>query len=447
MRAGLPAKYFQYLPIIPRLINMYRHRETVERLAYRSTCRPSSDTISDIFDGQHDKRLHRCRVVVDGERLAHRFFSQPTDIALGLSSDGFGPFKSRKKTCWPLLAFNYNLKPHIRFRLKNLICLGVIPGPLQPKDIGSFLRPFIDELEDLARGVPAYDALNNRPFCLHAYLLDCFGDMPAVAKLMYMKGHNGKHPCRACRICGVRNPHPSTEDDNKTNYVPLSRPFTTGRHEPRRFDPLDLPRRSHHQFILQAQQVESAPTDAEENRRSRHFGINALSPLARLSSLDFPASFPHDFMHAIFENVIPTLIDLWTHSGRRFSNFGTGRENYVLAADVWKDIGLACAQSGSTIPSAFGCRVPNLAQERAQTTAESTLLFATLLAPALLRHQFKSRVYYTHFIELVRLINLCLDFELPRRDLRTVREGFAKWVKDYERSVGVYVLWVHVQFS
>jgi hypothetical protein len=32
-----PRKYFQYVPLIPRLINMYRHPKTAARLAYRST--------------------------------------------------------------------------------------------------------------------------------------------------------------------------------------------------------------------------------------------------------------------------------------------------------------------------------------------------------------------------------------------------------------------------
>lgn len=345
-----------------------------------------------------------------------------------------------------MLVFNYNLKPQVRFCLENLICLGVIPGPLQPKDIGSSLRPFIDELEDLARGVPAYDTLRNHPFCVHTYLLDCFGDMPTVAKLMYMKGHDGKYPCRACRIRGVRNPSPNPGEDNKTNYIPLSRPFSTGHHEPWQLDPLDLPRRTHQQFILQAQQVESALTDAEEDRCSRHFSINTLSPLARLSSLDFPTSFPHDFMHAMFENVIPTLIDLWTHGGK-YSSYSSGFENYILNADVWQAIGSVCAESSTTIPSVFGCRIPNLAKEHSQTTSESMLLFATLLAPGLLRQQFKSRTYYVHFIELVRLINLCLDLQLPRHDIQTIREGFAKWVTDYKRYVPEQFSHIHQHFA
>ncbi|CAE7076308.1 unnamed protein product [Rhizoctonia solani] len=426
-----PRKYFQYLPLIPRLINMYRHPQTADLLAYRSTREAVAGLVCDIFDGQHYRKLCDSRVVVQGETLRHNFFSLPTDIALGLSSDGFGPFKSRKKTCWPLIAFNYNLEPAIRFRLENLLCLGVIPGPHAPKDIGSFLQPFIDELQDLARGVPALDSRHNRPFALRAYLIACFGDMPAVAKLMYMKGHNGKRPCRACRISGVRNPDHTPGEDHKTNYTALSRPFTTGRHEPREIDPLNLPQRNHTEFIIQANLVETAHNDAEADRRARHFGINALSPLSCLSSLDFPVSFPHDFMHAMFENVIPLLIDLWTH-GRKFSTFGSGDEDYIIDTDLWKSICLACVQSGGTIPAIFGCRVPNLALERSQTTAESTLIFATLLAPALLRNRLGGQ-YYKHFVELVNLIDTCLALETHTFEIPKIRERFANWVLYFER--------------
>ncbi|EUC56560.1 transposase family Tnp2 protein [Rhizoctonia solani AG-3 Rhs1AP] len=425
-------KFFQYIPIIPRLINMYRHPDTAKQLAYRSTYEHLSHLVRDIFDGAHYQRLCRSRVVVDGETLRHKFFSLPTDIALGLSSDGFGPFKSRKQSCWPLLAFNYNLNPEIRFRLENLLCLGVIPGPKAPKDIGTFLSPLIDELEDLARGVPAFDSRHNRPFALRAYLITCFGDMPAVAKLMYMKGHNGKHPCRACRISGVRNPDPAPGEDNKTNYSPLSRPFTTGRHQPREFDPLDLPWRTHTEFIAHAQQVDAAITDAEADRRGRHYGINSLSPLARLSSLDFPGSFPHDFMHAIFENVVPLLIDLWTRT-RKFATFGSGKEDYILAGGNFRKVSEAAVESGNTIPAVFGCRVPNLVKDRWQSTAKSTLIFTTLLAPALLRDQFESREYYDHFLKLVQLIDMCMGLELPRSQIQVIREGFANWVVDFER--------------
>ncbi|KAF8607089.1 hypothetical protein BDV93DRAFT_406430, partial [Ceratobasidium sp. AG-I] len=90
---------FQYLPLVPRLTRMYLDSEMSCKLAYRATRWSCADTISDIFDGAHYKNLLGERVTVSGTHLLHNFFSQPTDIALGLSTDGFGPFKSQKQIC------------------------------------------------------------------------------------------------------------------------------------------------------------------------------------------------------------------------------------------------------------------------------------------------------------------------------------------------------------
>jgi hypothetical protein len=435
-------RFFQYIPLIPRLINLYRDPDTAKKLMYRTDRTPVEGAVKDIFDAGHYHRLKRRRVNVGGETFDHRHFELDTDIALGLSTDGFGPFKARNQTCWPLLLFNYNLHPSIRTHLEHVLCLGVIPGPLSPKDLDSFLAPLIDELETLARGVPAYDSVRKRGFCLRAFLLTCFGDMPAIAKVMCMKGHNGKSPCRACCILGVRAGEGS---ENKTNYVPLSRPFRTERSEPRYYDPLDLPRRTHAEYIAQAIYVGTAKNDSQQILRGRETGISGLSSLARLSSIEFPGSFPHDFMHAMFENVVPTLIDIWTHADK-FSAFGTGKEDYVLDKDVWAAIGKACASSGDTIPSAFGCRIPDMSAPGQYASSESTLLFVTLLGPAVLHRRFKAPRYFEHFIRLVRLINLCLAFSITRAEVQEIRKGFAKWVTDYERYVYIHHL-MHVKLT
>ena len=47
--------------------------------------------------------------------MSHEYFSGPRDIALGLSTDGFAPFKRHKSTAWPLVLFNYNLSPETQF--------------------------------------------------------------------------------------------------------------------------------------------------------------------------------------------------------------------------------------------------------------------------------------------------------------------------------------------
>jgi hypothetical protein len=418
---GDPRKIYSYISIIPRLVNLYRNPTVADTLQYRHNYKSSPDSIGDVFDGEHYHHLCRTQVTVGGVPVGHKFFSQPTDIALGLSTDGFGPFKRRKHTCWPIILFLYNFPPEIRTHLAKIFYVGLIPGPKAPKDFDSFLLPLVEELIKLARGVPAFDARHNRMFMLFVYLIFCFGDMPAVAKLLRLKGHNAISPCRACRILGIRD----TESGSRTHYTPLHRP------DGKSYDPHNLPLRTHDEFLRQAIQVAMAPSNVEEENRAKFFGIHGVPLLSTVSSLSIPASFPHDFMH-LLENVIPCLIALWTGS---YKSIDAGVERYEIHKTVWEAIGEACAMSGRTIPSSFGCRVPNVATERHHFIAESWILFATLLGPVLLRQRFTEPAYYQHFIAFVKLIDLCVKKEICFVELDTIRKGFADWVLEYERYV------------
>ena len=59
-----------------------------------------------------------------------------TDIALSPSSDGVNIFKKRGTfTVWPIMVLNPNLPPSIRVMQENIIFVGFMPGPNDPKDI------------------------------------------------------------------------------------------------------------------------------------------------------------------------------------------------------------------------------------------------------------------------------------------------------------------------
>ena len=137
-------------------------------------------------------------------------------------------------------------------------------------------------------------------FVLWAYLILLFGDMPAISKLLMMKGHNSHCPCRYCEIRGVQIP------GEKVNYFPLY-------HEDKTYDPCSLPRRHHHRFIKQAKKVIVAETVTKSNQLSHKYGIKGLPGLFLLRSVRFPASFPFGFMHLIFENLAPNLIRHYTN--------------------------------------------------------------------------------------------------------------------------------------
>ncbi|RDB24679.1 hypothetical protein Hypma_008169 [Hypsizygus marmoreus] len=235
----------------------------------------------------------------------------------------FAPFKKWKHTAWPLLLFNYNLPPEIQFHLQYIMCIGVIPELKKPKDFDSFLWPCIEELLKLFLGVKAFDVTSATLFALHAYLIFVFGDMLAIAMVMRMKGHN----------------------------------------------------------------VQFALSTAESERLATAYGVKGIPLLLCLSSISFPQSFPCDFMHLIYENLIKNLVLLWT---RNFKDLDEGTGSYELNPTVWKAIGAATAASSSTIPSAFGARPPNVTEDKTSCTAKTC--------------------------------------KIPE-----IRRGLAKWVEEYER--------------
>ena len=158
------------------------------------------------------------------------------------------------------------------------------------------------------------------------------------------------------------------------NYVPLHC-------EEGAYNPCTLWYRHHRWFIKQATQVIAANTVAESDRLSRKYGIKGLPGLFLLGSVKFPASFPFDFMHLIFENLVPNLIRHYTGD---FKGLDTGTESYELPKSVWDAIGDTAAQSGDTIPSDFGAQMPNIYTERLGMTAKTWSTWIMNLGPILL---------------------------------------------------------------
>ena len=279
-------------------------------------------SIKDIFDGSHYQSLLNA-FVPDSTTC---YFSNKRDIALGLSTDSFSPFKKRGQTCWPMILFNYNLPPEIRFQKKYCIHVATIPGPKKPWDWDSFCWPLVQELVKLETGVKAFDGLSKSIFLLHVYLILAFGDIPAMALIMCMKGQNGISPCRICNITGIRY-------NSRTNYVPLRREKIPGAN-PCRYDPAELPIRNHKELMEQAREVEVASKKRKE--LAKRYDIKGVPILSCVSSISFPSSFLFDFMHLIWENLIPNLIEFWTGVFKDLDHDG---KDYVIEPICFRSCG------------------------------------------------------------------------------------------------------------
>ncbi|XP_062013977.1 uncharacterized protein LOC133730394 [Rosa rugosa] len=161
------------------------------------------------------------------------FASEPRNLRLGLSSNGFNPFGdfSSRYSCWPVILVTYNLSPAVCMSKENLMLTLLIPGPKQlGNDIDVYLEPLIDDLKELwLNGVSVHDAFRDVTFNLKAVLMWTINDFPANGNL---SGYSTKGK-KACPVCGVQTCSKWLVNGKKHAYM-----------DHRRFLPHDHPFRS-----------------------------------------------------------------------------------------------------------------------------------------------------------------------------------------------------------
>ncbi|KZO90959.1 hypothetical protein CALVIDRAFT_465589, partial [Calocera viscosa TUFC12733] len=89
-----PRRQWQYLPLIPQLQGQYGNVNLAKVLGtYRASQDSNAREMSDVFQGRLYRALCERYIEVNGKTLKNRYFDSPRDISLGLSMDGFSPFK------------------------------------------------------------------------------------------------------------------------------------------------------------------------------------------------------------------------------------------------------------------------------------------------------------------------------------------------------------------
>jgi len=119
-----------------------------------------------------------------------------------------------------------------------------------------------------------------------------------------------------CKIKGIGIP----DLQNRTLYVPLSHHGHLQATDVIEYRPEELLLCLHDRFMAQAKTVESAPMETQREELAKASGIKGVPLLSDLGSLRFPQSFPYDFMHLIWENLIPNLVLFWSVSPMSWSH-------------------------------------------------------------------------------------------------------------------------------
>jgi hypothetical protein len=128
----------------------------------------------------------------DFDREFLDFAKDARNLRLGLATYDFNPFleKNTKYSMWYVFVVPYNLPPWECMEESNFMMALLIPDPTSlGKDFDMVLESLVENLLELWSGVHAYDGLSGKMFNLHAAVLWCINDYPALSTIL---GHTTK---------------------------------------------------------------------------------------------------------------------------------------------------------------------------------------------------------------------------------------------------------------
>ena len=183
-----PKHIYCYQPLSKSLDNL------LSRLGFLDKCnawrrrRATRGVYSDIYDGSVWKRF-----------VTNGFLREETSLALQLNLDWFQPFTRRNNISVGAIYLSIlNLPREDRYKLENVILLGIIPNLThEPNTLEYLLRPLVEELKIFYKDgihLPKTDRL------IKCVLICVTCDLPATRKVCGFLGHSAKLGCSRCLL-------------------------------------------------------------------------------------------------------------------------------------------------------------------------------------------------------------------------------------------------------
>ena len=428
----VPRKVFTTFPVGPQLQARWKHPQTAKDMFYRwdrtqelRREREQSDDPLDIYDD-----------ILCGEdylKLVDDGTINEYDTVLMLSIDGAQLHEHKESNCWIYIWILVDLGPDKRYKIRNILPGGVIPGPCSPGDLDSFLFPGLAHVSALQReGLPVWDAYHRRRALSFLFLLLVLADAVAMAHLSGSVGHHGRKGCRLlCGLVGRNKVHGS-------HYYPaLLRPtgfeaHRTSSHPDIDINTLPIPTPDGYKTALF--HVISSRSKAEYERRRFDTGIGKPSIFDGMPRvLPLPTCFAGDLMHQPLLNLASLLFDLWcARPGARDYDRSSVWPWAVLTGDVWKRHGKVVSHIAKYLPTSFG-RTPRNPHEKISSgyKAWEFLNYMYGEGPGVF-YGVLPDVYYSHFCRLVRAIRIIHQHSISREQLITAHRILLQWVLDFE---------------
>lgn len=188
----VPIKAYPYHSLknsILQMINRPNFIQKCEHWRKRSNKIPDG-YLGDIYDGDVWYNFT--------SSAANNFLKSPYSYLLTLNIDWFQPFTRSIYSTGAIYLTIQNLPRSERYKSQNVILVGVIPGPREPKlTTNSYLTPLVEELKEFWTGIALPVMIAGRKMNIFVRLaLTCVArDIPASRKVCGFLGHS----VRECR--------------------------------------------------------------------------------------------------------------------------------------------------------------------------------------------------------------------------------------------------------
>ncbi len=176
-----PQKIYCYQSLKVSLQRLINRKDVLTALLKKKTIH--EDVYFDVYDGEAWQTFKD----IDG----NMYFDNKRNLAGIFNIDWFQPFDSSEHSLGVLYLVLLNLPREVRFKTENVIIVGIIPGPKEPElNVNSYLRPFVNELIMLWKGVKFYE---EKEFVFYRFAVLCIAsDLPATRKSCGFLSYNAE---------------------------------------------------------------------------------------------------------------------------------------------------------------------------------------------------------------------------------------------------------------
>ena len=281
-----------------------------------------------------------------------QYLDIPGNLLLMINVDWFKPFKHTPYSVGVIYLVILNLPRMMRFKSENIIIVGTMPGPREPKlTINTYLKPLVNELLTLWKGVSietSKSLFGARTVRVALCCISC--DIPATRKLCGFYGFKARLGCSKCM-----KEFPTASFSDSTDYSGFDR---------EQWPPRDF--KVHREKALQAKNAQS---NAARTNIERDVGVR-YSELLRLPYLDVVRCHLIDPMHNLFLGTAKTVLTLWkTHNVITEAAFSSIQE----------------VVDSISVPPHIGRLPQKIASGFSGFTAEQWMVWTTVYSPFVLK--------------------------------------------------------------